>query len=270
MCTATRLLIIDDDQELCDLLADYLGSTGFDVDAVGDAEDGIRRAVSGQYAIAVLDVMLPGMDGFEVLRRIRAQSTLPVLMLTARGEEIDRIVGLEIGADDYLPKPFNPRELVARLHAILRRMQADRQRSAPSPAREVVVVGDVELDPAARVVRRGRQEVELTGTEFALLEALLRSAGHIVSREDLSRNVLGRRFEPFDRSVDMHVSNLRRKLGPSAGNAERIRSIRGTGYIYAAPREDPAGAFPSPSQVADSQRRGEGRGEGLHAREPAG
>jgi len=225
---APRLLLIDDDAELCELLNDYLGAAGFAVTAAHDGAEGIRHALSGTYALAVLDVMLPGLDGFEVLRRIRARSALPVLMLTARGDDVDRIVGLEIGADDYLPKPFNPRELVARIHAILRRSAAPR--GAP-PGR--LAVGDVEMDTGARVVQRGGTPVELTGAEFALLELLLRGAGQVVERDELSRSVLGRKLMPFDRSIDMHVSNLRRKLGPAPGGGERIKTVRGCGYLYA-------------------------------------
>lgn len=235
MSSATRLLIIDDDRELCDLLKEYLGSAGFVVDAVHDVQTGIAQALSGEYAAAVLDVMLPGGDGFEILQRIRALSRLPVLMLTARGEEVDRIVGLEIGADDYLPKPFNPRELVARLRAILRRTQlAD---GATTSAREPrLVAGDVELDPGARTVECAGQPIDLTSAEFELLEALLRSAGHAVSREELSRTVFGRQLQPEDRGIDVHISNLRRKLGRGpGGGADRIKTLRGTGYVFALP-----------------------------------
>jgi len=233
--SGTRLLVIDDDTELCELVTEYLKPEGFEVDAVHDGEHGVERALSGGYALVVLDVMLPGLNGFEVLRRIRAQSGTPVLMLTARGEAVDRIVGLEIGADDYLPKPFNPRELVARIHAILRRTQrrfasADTAQRSPK-----LMVGDIELDPGARTVCCAGRPVELTGVEFNLLEALLRAAGRLVEREDLSRTVLGRRLMPYDRSVDMHVSNLRKKLGHMIGGHERIKAIRGLGYIYTFP-----------------------------------
>jgi DNA-binding response OmpR family regulator len=223
-----QLLIVDDDVELCELLTEYLTAAGFAITTAHEAEDGLRRALGGGYALVVLDVMLPGMDGLEVLRRIRARSALPVLMLTARGDDVDRIVGLEIGADDYLPKPFNPRELVARIHAVLRRANPP----AGAVSAERVVVGDVELDPGARVVRRAGQPIELTGAEFTLLEVLLRQAGQVVAREELARQVLGRRLMPFDRSIDMHISNVRKKLGPTADNHERIKAVRGLGYIY--------------------------------------
>ncbi len=227
-----RILLIDDDKELCALLSEYLQSEGFRVEAVHDGERGLEKALTSDAALVVLDVMLPGRNGFDVLRQLRQQSRQPVLLLTARGEEVDRIVGLEIGADDYLPKPFNPRELVARIRAILRRAQPG---ANGQPLPEPVRVGDLELDPATRVVRRGGRAVDLTSIEFSLLEALLRGAGHVVSREHLSETVLSRKFSPFDRSIDMHVSKLRKKLGDN--EEERIKTVRGTGYILAYARE---------------------------------
>ena len=227
-----RLLIVDDDVELCELVKEYLEPEGFDVEAVHEGERGLQRALSGEHALVVLDVMLPGMSGLDVLRKLRAQSHIPVLILTARGEDVDRIVGLEIGADDYLAKPFNPRELLARVRAILRRAQPSMSSPGPAPK---IVVGDVELDPGARLVRRAGELVELTSVEFALLEMLLRSAGQVVTREQVAQDVLGRRFFPYDRSIDMHVSKLRKKLGEQADGAERIKTIRGVGYIYALP-----------------------------------
>lgn len=231
MSTSPRILIIDDDRELCELLADYMGSAGFQIDAHHLPEDGIKAALGGQYAMAVLDVMLPGIDGFEVLRRIRSKSNLPILMLTARGEEIDRIVGLELGADDYLPKPFNARELVARIRAMLRRTK--REVPTVSPSRQpALVIDDLTIDPAARTVQCGDNAIVLTSTEFDLLVMLASAAGRPVSREDLSREVFGRRLFPEDRNIDVHVSNLRRKLGPLPGGTERIKTLRGTGYTY--------------------------------------
>jgi len=227
-----RILVIDDDTEMCDLVAEYLEPDGFAVEAVNHPERGLDRALGGEHALIVLDVMMPGINGFEVLRRLRASSRVPVLMLTARGSDVDRIVGLELGADDYLPKPFNPRELVARIHAILRRT-----RPAPaeteSPGR--LVVGDVELDSSARTVWRNGEKADLTSAEFDLLLVLLQSAGNVVSREELSQTVLGREFNPLDRSIDTHVSNLRKKLGVEMNGVERIKSVRGVGYIYAKP-----------------------------------
>src|SRR2546426_5987474 len=231
-----RILVIDDDVELCSLVAEYLGAEGFTVESVHDGERGLERALSGDHLLIVLDVMLPKLNGFEVLRRIRRTSRIPVLLVTARGEDVDRIVGLEIGADDYLPKPFNPRELVARIRAILRRTRS------PEAARETQIpetlrVGDIELDPATRTVRHAGQPVDLTSVEFNLLEVLLREAGRVVTRERLVNAVLSRKFSPFDRSIDMHVSKVRKKLGDSEGAPEHIKTIRGVGYIFARPRE---------------------------------
>lgn len=229
-----RILVIDDDVELCNLVGEYLEAEGFQIECVHDGESGLKKATAGEYLLAVLDVMLPGINGFEVLRRIRATSRLPVLLLTARGEDVDRIVGLEIGADDYLPKPFNPRELVARIRAVLRRTRTDGNGAPAAP--DVVTVGDVELDPATRNVRLEGQPVDLTSVEFNLLEVLLREAGRVVPRERLVNAVLSRKFSPFDRSIDMHVSKLRKKLGDT-DNDEHIKTVRGVGYIFARPRE---------------------------------
>lgn len=234
-----RILVIDDDVELCSLVGEYLEPEGFQVEAVYDGNRGLERALSGDHLLAVLDVMLPGMNGFDVLRRIRNTSKLPVLLLTARGEDVDRIVGLEIGADDYLPKPFNPRELVARIRAILRRTQGAGKSEEGMP--EIVRVGDVELDPATRTVRHHGQPVELTSVEFNLLHVLLREAGHVVTRERLVDEVLSRKFSPFDRSIDMHVSKVRKKLGESDNGAVHIKTVRGVGYIFTHPRENAGG-----------------------------
>ena len=230
-----RILIVDDDIELCGLVSEYLAPEGFRLEAVHDGETGLQRALNGNYLLVVLDVMLPGMSGFDVLRRIRATSRIPVLLLTARGEDVDRIVGLEIGADDYLPKPFNPRELVARIRAVLRRAGTDR-RVGVAPPPEILRIGDIELDPATRVVKHGGEPVDLTSVEFNLLEVLLREAGRVVTREELVSAVLSRKFSPFDRSIDMHVSKVRKKLGDT-DNDEHIKTVRGVGYIFARPRE---------------------------------
>ncbi|MGC2248277.1 MAG: response regulator transcription factor [Terriglobales bacterium] len=227
-----RILVIDDDVELCGLVEEYLTAEGFSLKAVHDGERGLQAAQTNEYSLVVLDVMLPGINGFEVLRRIRSVSKIPVLLLTARGEDVDRIVGLEIGADDYLPKPFNPRELVARIRAILRRTKPVK---AADAAPEVLNVGDVELDPATRTVLRAGQPVDLTSVEFNLLEVLLREAGRVVTRERLVNAVLSRKFMPFDRSIDMHVSKVRRKLGDSEENGDHIKTIRGVGYMFARP-----------------------------------
>jgi len=227
-----RVLVIDDDPELCKLVARFLGAEGFGVETVRTSVQGVERALSGEHELIVLDVMLPGMDGFEILRRIRAESRTPVLMLTARGDDLDRILGLEIGADDYLPKPFNARELAARIRAILRRANASASKRNDSTP---IVVGGLELSAGARVVRRGSEVLNLTTVEFDLLEKFVKSVGRVVSREELVREVLGREFTPFDRSIDTHVCNLRKKVGPYIDGTERIKGVRGVGYIFALP-----------------------------------
>lgn len=226
------ILVIDDDVELCDLLGDYLGQEGYLVDAAHDGDGGLARARDGSYRLVVLDVMLPGPNGFDVLRQLRSHSDVPVLMLTARGEDVDRIVGLEMGADDYLAKPFNPRELLARIRAIQRRADTRTEAGHAGSRGEVLRVGDVELHLGSRSVRRGDDEVPLTTAEYELLLCLLREVGRVVSRETLTEAVLGRAFFPSDRSIDVHVSNLRRKLGPGAAGRERIKTVRGVGYVY--------------------------------------
>src|SRR6266849_5375376 len=198
-----RILVIDDDVELCSLVSEYLEPEGFQVESAPDGNRGLEQALSGDHLLVVLDVMLPGLNGFEVLRRLRDKSRIPVLLLNARGEDVDHIVGLEIGADDYLPKPFNPRELVAGIRAILRRI-------------------------------RGKPG-DLPSVEFGLLQVLLREAGRVVTREALVDEVLGRKFSPFDRSIDMHVSKVRKKLGDS-GSEDYIKTVRGAGYIFAMAR----------------------------------
>jgi two-component system response regulator CpxR len=229
-----RILVVDDDTELCELLIEYLKPEGFDVEAVHDSDAGLRESLSGNYGLVVLDVMLPGLSGFEVLRHIRKESSVPVLMLTARGDEVDRIVGLEIGADDYLPKPFNPRELIARIRAIQRRSESQKPQEG-SPRSQRIAVGDVEMDRGTRTVRRGGEGIDLTAVEFSLLELLLRSAGQVIDRGDLVKGVLGRSLSPYDRSIDVHISSLRKKLGHTIGDRERIKTIRGIGYLYALP-----------------------------------
>jgi two-component system, OmpR family, response regulator CpxR len=223
-----RVLIVDDDTELCELLRQYLATEGLTADAAHDGNRGVELVLAGNYALVVLDVMLPGLGGFDVLRKVRSESSVPIVMLTARGDDVDRIVGLELGADDYLPKPFNPRELVARIRAVLRRVHA-----VPSTGgSDALVVGDVEIDRGSREARRERETIALTTAEFDMLDLLLKSAGRVVTREVIAREVLGREFSPFDRSIDMHVSNLRKKLGPHADGLERIKSVRSVGYIY--------------------------------------
>jgi two-component system response regulator CpxR len=224
-----KILIIDDDEELCDLVAEYLTVEGFKTEAVHDGENGLQKALSGDYEMGILDVMLPKKNGFDVLRELRKTSKLPILMLTARGDDMERIVGLEIGADDYLPKPFNPRELVARLRAILRRVQPNDEKDATN---DPLTVDDIEISLSGRVAKINEEEINLTAIEFDLLAALLNEAGKIVKKEVLSRNVLDRQLSPFDRSLDMHISNLRKKLGMRKDGSERIKTIRSVGYIY--------------------------------------
>lgn len=219
------ILLVDDDVALCSSLKRLLAMDGFEVTAVHDADAGAREALAGSYELVILDVMLPGGDGRKVLRRIRVSSQIPVVMLTARGDEADRIAGLEGGADDYLPKPFNARELVARMRAVLRR------KVSPNLP-EIFRAGDLEINSSTRQVRRGGEDVLLTGAEFDILLLLARSAGKVLSRDEIAEVALGRPVAPFDRSIDNHISNLRKKLGAQAGDVERIRSVRGTGYIY--------------------------------------
>ena len=225
-----RLLVIDDDTELCELLVEHLSGEGFRVDTANDGRQGIDLATEGGYDAIILDVMLPVFNGFEVLSRIRARISTPVVMLTARGDETDRIVGLELGADDYLSKPFSPRELVARLRAILRRTKPEKPVEAG--AQRKIEVGDVTMDLGMRIVLRQGKPVELTSVEFGLLEVLLRNSGTLVSRKELAKTVLGRPLSPFDRSIDVHISKLRKKLGDKTDGAERIKTIRSAGYIY--------------------------------------
>jgi two-component system response regulator CpxR len=222
------ILIIDDDVALCGLVKEYLEPLGFQIEAVHRGDTGVERALATEHAVVILDVMLPGLNGFDVLRQIRALSAVPVLMLTARGDDTERIVGLEIGADDYLPKPFNPRELAARIRAILRRTGA---KAGGESGR--ILVGDLEMETGTRLVRRAGEIVDLTAVEYDVLERLVRAAGRIITREELYREVLGRGSSPFDRSIDMHISNLRKKLGHRIGDADRIKTVRGVGYIYA-------------------------------------
>jgi two-component system response regulator CpxR len=226
------ILIIDDDTELCELVTEYLEDEGFVVEAVHDGASGVERCLANEPELVILDVMLPELGGFAVLNRIRERSKVPIIMLTARGEDVDRIVGLEMGADDYLAKPFNPRELVARIRAILRRVAGGEETGDEKTA---LTIADLEMDPGSRQVHNSSGEIELTGAEFAVLETLVRAAGTVVTRDDLSRQSLGRRASAFDRSLDVHLSNLRRKLGPLPDGGERIKTIRGVGYLNVKP-----------------------------------
>jgi two-component system response regulator CpxR len=219
-----RVLIVDDDVQLCRLLAERLGTEGFTIEAEHDGPRGLERALSMAHGLVVLDLMLPGMGGLDVLRRLRKVSPVPVLILTARGEDSDRILGLEMGADDYVPKPFNPRELIARIRAILRR--TGRAEASAGP----LVAGDLRVDPAIREAWLEDVPLNLTSVEFTLLEVFMREPGRILSREHLTEAVLGRELGPFDRVIDVHVSNLRKKLG-EASDGQRIKTVRGSGYL---------------------------------------
>jgi len=223
MSKPVRILIIDDDAELGRMLADFLGREGWTCDLAGDGEAGLEQLHADRPDAVVLDVMLPGKSGFDVLREIRAASQLPVIMLTARGEDTDRIVGLELGADDYLPKPFNPRELAARLRAVMRRSQAIRAQ----PMQQAGLV----LDGRTRKVDLQGQPIQLTAAEFAVLEKLMEQTGEVIAKDDLARHALGRELMPFDRSIDTHISRLRTKLGPLPDGEPRIQAVRGRGYL---------------------------------------
>ena len=222
-----RLLIADDDVELCEILRNYFDLDGMALDAVHRGDAVLEALASGSYDLLILDIMLPGMMGLDVLREVR-------LMLSARGEETDRVLGLELGADDYLPKPCSPRELAARVRSILRRTSAADLDSTTrkSADNKLLRVGDLELNLGARQVHCAGLSIDLTGTEFNVLHELLKCPGELIKKDDLSRRALGRRLEPFDRSLDTHVSNLRKKLGPTRDGRPRINSVRGAGYIY--------------------------------------
>lgn len=227
-----RILMIDDDTELCQLMSEFLAQEGFAISSAVTGPEGVEAARLTDFGLIILDVMLPGLNGFDVLRQIRKFSRTPIIMLTAKGEDVDRIVGLELGADDYLAKPFNPRELVARIRAIMRRTS----HHDDVPIRKIKS-GDVEVDPATRTVWRNGEALEFTSAEFDILVLLIESAGLIVSRETLAEKVLAREFNPLDRSIDMHVSNIRKKLGHTVlidgQPIERIKAVRGSGYLYA-------------------------------------
>ena len=228
--SSQRILLIDDDNELSQLVSDYLTLDGFSLDVAADGVSGLQRAQSGLYQLILLDVMLPGLDGLSLLRQLRQSSYCPVLMLTARGDDIDRIVGLELGADDYLAKPFNPRELSARVRAILRRVELAQQQPATTAA-AVLELNQVQLNRQNRQVSCAGQLMTFTATEFQLLDYLMSHAGQVITKEDLSKAVLGRALQQYDRSLDMHISNIRKKLA-SADPSEKIQTLRGSGYIF--------------------------------------
>jgi len=229
-----RVLVVDDDKKLCRLIHDYLEPLGYEVTAAHTGPEGLEVALQESFAAVILDVMLPGMNGFDVLRELRAKSTVPVLMLTGRGEEPDRIVGLELGADDYLPKTFSTRELLARLRAVTRRSTLARVQDVETRAAQVVV-GDLHLDPEARVAALSDQPLPLTAVEFDLLLALAKAAGRVRTREQLLNEVADRNFDAFDRSIDVHISSLRRKLGDDPKAPRFIVTVRSAGYMMRKP-----------------------------------
>ncbi len=227
---SSKILLIDDDQELSQLVIDYLTLDGFVLELAADGVTGLAKAQSGQYQLILLDVMLPGMDGLSLLRQLRQSSYCPVLMLTARGDDIDRIVGLELGADDYLAKPFNPRELSARVKAILRRVELIQQ-SQSEQQQSLLELNQVQLNRQNRQVHCRGQLLTLTATEFQLLDYLMRHAGQVITKENLSKAVLGRTLQQYDRSLDVHISNIRKKLA-GCDPQEKIQTLRGSGYLF--------------------------------------
>lgn len=225
MHNTANILIIDDDKKLGDMLQDFLAPEHLDLTACPDGETGLRALHESDFDLLILDIMLPGINGIEVLRRVREDSDIPVIMLTARGDDIDRIIGLEFGADDYLSKPFNPRELVARIKAIMRRAQVGSSRPVKRQS------GPIALDPRTRRVTVDGKPVRLTGTEYEILQCLLERPGEVVSKEQLSERALGRRLLPYDRSIDTHISNLRGKLEQAGADSGTIQNQRGVGYL---------------------------------------
>lgn len=227
-----KILIVDDDKKLCRLVADYLGPMGYDVAIAHNGPDGLDMLGKGGYHAVILDVMMPQMDGFEVLKRLRQESDIPVLMLTARGEETDRIVGLELGADDYLPKTFSSRELLARLRAVTRRHSISKRQTTSKHNESRLIFGELQIDPSARTVYLGANLLKLTPIEYDLLICLTKSCGRVLTRDQLLDAVAGRDYEVFDRSVDVHISSLRRKLGENPRSPRYIKTVRTVGYMF--------------------------------------
>ncbi|MCF7668943.1 MAG: response regulator transcription factor [Verrucomicrobia bacterium] len=230
----TKLLVVDDDRKLCRLIKDYLEPMGYEVESAYNGPEGLEMASDGEYHAVILDVMLPGMDGFDVLKQLRRVSDVPVLMLTARGEEADRIVGLEIGADDYLPKTFSTRELLARLRAVTRRAAGATRTEAPDAESEIIV-GNLRVNPAARVALLEDKPLTLTPVEFDLLISLAKAKGRVKSREILMDEIAERNYEVFDRSIDVHISALRKKLGDDPKEPKFIKTVRAVGYMMIPP-----------------------------------
>ena len=231
-----NVLIIDDDKKLCRLVKDYLEPMGYNVDAAHNGTQGLEKVLAGDFHVVILDVMMPEMDGFEVLKRLRKESDIPVLMLTARGDETDRIVGLEMGADDYLPKTFSSRELLARLRAVTRRSFKSETHLDPNAMDQALILGNLQISQASRTARLGADILNLTPIEFDLLIYLAKAAGRILTRDQLLDAVSGRNYDVFDRSVDVHISSLRRKLGDDSRNPRFIKTVRSAGYMFIDPR----------------------------------
>ncbi len=232
-----KILLIDDDRKLCRLIRDYLGPVGFQVETANSGTEGLERILNEDFDAVILDIMMPGMDGLEVLRRLRMHSTVPVLMFTAMGDETDRIVGLELGADDYIPKTFSSRELLARLKAVIRRSRMHTHGAAGDDRRQEsagdrIEIRDIVINRDTRAVKLDGKSVELTPVEFDLLARLAQSAGRILSRDQLLEAVTGRDYSVFDRSIDVHISSLRRKLGDDPRQPRYIKTVRGAGYMF--------------------------------------
>lgn len=232
-----KTLIIDDDRKLCRVVADYLEPMGYKVKAAHNGAQGLKMILEGDYHVVILDVMMPQMDGFEVLQQLRKESDIPVLMLTARGEETDRIVGLEMGADDYLPKTFSSRELLARLRAVTRRYIISEKQAASADAVNTLIFGDLKIEQSSRTIRLDEKPLNLTPIEYDLLTSLAGSAGRVLTRDQLLDAVAGRDYEVFDRSIDVHISSLRRKLGENPRNPRFIQTVRTAGYMFKVPED---------------------------------
>jgi len=232
-----KILIVDDDKKLCRLVADYLEPMGYEVAAAHNGTQGLQMIIEGDYHAVILDVMMPQMDGFEVLKRLRNESDIPVLMLTARGEETDRIVGLEMGADDYLPKTFSSRELLARLRAVMRRYSISKRQAESKSTDKLLIFGNLEIEQSSRTVHMDTKTLNLTPIEYDLLISLAKSSGRVLSRDQLLDAVAGRNYEVFDRSIDVHISSLRRKLGEEPRNPRFIQTVRTAGYMFKVPED---------------------------------
>ena len=227
-----HVLLIDDDTELCELMGRFLESEGFDISMAYDGNQGLEMALTSGIDLAVIDIMMPGKNGMDLLRELRQSSNLPVIMLTARGEEMDRIIGLELGADDYIPKPCNPRELAARIRSVLRRTEQSEPKSNESQS--LHHFGTLQWQPQSRTVLNQSEPIELTATEYNILATLMQHAGEVVSKHDLSQTALGKRYGPFDRTLDVHIGHLRKKLPDAQNNQPRIKTVRSVGWLFIA------------------------------------